>query len=100
MFNRRGFLRTLLAAPVAAAAAVGLWPETVWARYQRLGVYKKYIGTMRITPEVMEAIRPRKDAFEATMVTYHQRMITQRSGITARAEGSFLPDPDPYGLNR
>jgi hypothetical protein len=56
--TRRGFLRTILAAPVAAVVAVGLWPEAAWARYQRLGVlkYRRYVGTMEITPEAMEKI--------------------------------------------
>lgn len=93
MFNRRGFLRTLLAAPVAAAVGLGLYkPKPI--RYVR------YMGRMQITREAMEKMYPRKDAFEVHMVNYHQRMIVQRSGITARAEGSYLPDPDPYGLNR
>lgn len=59
MKTRRGFLRTILAAPVAAVVATGLWkPEVTWARYQRLGVlkYKRFIGTMEITPAAMEKV--------------------------------------------
>lgn len=59
MKTRRGFLRTILAAPVAAVVAAGLWkPEVTWARYQRLGVlkYKRFIGTMEITPAAMEKV--------------------------------------------
>jgi hypothetical protein len=61
--TRRGFLRTILAAPVAAVvAAAGL---SKWDRLQRLGVlqwkplgvkYKRYIGKMRITPEAFQAV--------------------------------------------
>jgi hypothetical protein len=57
--NRRGFLRTLLAAPIAAVvAATG---ASKWTRYQRLGVlqpvkYTRIMGTMEITPEAMHAI--------------------------------------------
>ncbi len=93
MFNRRGFLRTLLAAPVAAAVAAGLLkPKPKELVY--------YAGVFEIKDPVWSKVEPRKDAFEAYMVDYHQMMISSRSGITARAEGSFLPDPDPYGLNR
>ncbi len=96
MFNRRGFLRTLLAAPVAAAVAVGLYRPRIDLSKVRL---TKTVGQVEMTGDVWRKIQPKKDAFEAYMVDYHQMMITQRSGITARAEGSFLPDPDPYGLN-
>lgn len=94
MFNRRGFLRTLLAAPVAAAVGLGLYKPKPTHEVVPFGRFK-------IEDPIWSRIDPAgKDAFEVHFVNYHQRMMVQRSGITARAEGSFLPDPDPYGLNR
>ena len=53
--NRRGFFRMLLAAPVAIVAAAGLYRPG--PKFTPINLkYKKIMGTMRITPEAMEAV--------------------------------------------
>lgn len=53
--NRRGFLRMLLAAPLAVVTAAGLYkPGPTWTP---LNVkYTKVMGTMEIMPEVYEKV--------------------------------------------
>jgi hypothetical protein len=80
MILRRNFLSLVLLAPLAKLLA----PFRSEPTYRRVGTYKRYMGTMRITREAMEAIgEPRRGAFEATV---ERRM----SGITARAEAEFI----------
>jgi len=55
VFNRRGFLRTLLAAPVAAAVAAGLWKPPL-PRLVRIQ------GKMAITGDAMKRIGPNFDS--------------------------------------
>ncbi len=92
MFNRRGFLRTLLAAPVAAAVGLGLYKPP-------LPKYVKYMGKLNITGDAMRAmgLDPKKsyredtvwskasqgrDSFEATLRTYQQFYTAPRARIT------------------
>ena len=79
MILRRNFLSLVLLAPLAKLVA----PFRSEPTYQRIGTYKRYMGTMRITREAMEAVIGRTDAFEAAV---ERRM----SGITARAEAEFI----------
>ena len=50
MILRRNFLSLVLLAPLAKLVA----PFRSEPTYQRVGKYKRYIGTMRITPEAMD----------------------------------------------
>ena len=90
--NRRGFLRMLLAAPVAAAVGLGLYKPP-------LPKYVKYIGKMNITGDAMKAmgLDPKgsypedtvwskasqgRDAFEIHITNYHQMFSVPRARIT------------------
>ena len=87
----------MLLAPLAkAAAAAGLWkPAPLDLSTVKL---TKIMGTMEITGDALEAIgHGRKDAFEATLITYHQRLVLDRprverriSGISARNDAAFI----------
>ncbi len=76
MMLRRHFLNLLLLAPLAkAATAAGLVRQE--PRFEPLNVkYTKIMGTMEITPEVMEAIRPRDTAFREET----QRLLKEHFG--------------------
>ncbi|MCK5650398.1 MAG: twin-arginine translocation signal domain-containing protein [Gemmatimonadetes bacterium] len=86
--NRRGFLRMLLAAPVAAAVAAGLYKPPALR-------YVRYHGKLAITGDAMKALQGEKnavwskvsqgqarDSFQATLRTYHQMMVVPRARIT------------------
>ena len=90
--NRRGFFRMLLAAPVAAAVGLGLYKPPIDLSKVKL---IKTMGQVEMTGDVWRKIKPGRDAYEATLTHYHQ-LLVQKSGITSRAEGSWIPDPD-YG---
>lgn len=85
--NRRGFLRMLLAAPVAAAVAAGLYKPKV--RYVR------YHGKLAITGDALKALQDEKNAvwsrvsqgqardeFHAVMRSYQQMFTSPRARIT------------------
>ncbi len=82
MFNRRGFLRTLLAAPVAAVVAFRgatvLVHSLPLTSFEPINLkYTKVLGRMEITPEAMAAMYPRSDAFEEAL----QRHINEHRSI-------------------
>lgn len=62
----------LLAAPVAAATAAGLWKPTPKVQPSR------FYATMRIDKATWGAVHPKKDAFEAYITHYHQRLVVER----------------------
>ena len=89
MFNRRGFFRTLLAAPVAAVVAAGL--------YKPKPKPLVYSGTFTIDKSLMEKIRPRQTAFNEQM----QRMLKEL--YAEPIMGSITRDievMEAFGLNR
>ncbi len=88
MILRKNFLSLVLLAPLAKL--VGYEAPIDLSKVK----LTKTMGQVEMTGDVWRKIRPNKDAYEATMVTYHQRLLVKRSGMTSRAEGSYIPDPE------
>ena len=73
-YNRRGFLRFMLAAPVAAVVAAGLWKPAPKPTTEVVP-----FGRFKIEDPIWSKIDPAgKDSFEAYITTYHSRLIVQR----------------------
>ncbi|MCK5653172.1 MAG: hypothetical protein KAJ42_17420 [Gemmatimonadetes bacterium] len=83
MILRRNFLHLLVAAPLLKFVEA-FHAEPTW---KPVGKYKKYIGTMRITPEAMEAVQGRTDAFEAYLTSYHQTLVMKRPRSVGKITG-------------
>ena len=89
MILRKNFLSLVLLAPLAKL--VGYEAPIDLSKVK----LTKTMGQVEMTGDVWRKIKPGRDAYEATLTHYHQ-LLVQKSGITSRAEGSWIPDPD-YG---